>query len=235
MDFTITLLTAVGAYLIGAISFPRLVAKLASPETDIAHVEIKSEKGDSLHPSAMGATTVSAALGWKVGMFASLLDMLKVFFPTLALRLIYPDQPYFLIFAFFGVVGNNWPVYYRFKGGWGVSAIYGGIFAVDPLGAVVSMVGSLVLGLLTRDFIVLFLSSLWILVPWLWFRTHDPAHLVYIVGVNLAMLVKLIPEMKTWLQHRDLARLEENGLAGQVPMGRGLIKMMKMLGMNKSR
>lgn len=235
MDISVAVLTAIGAYLLGAVSFPRLIAKLTSPTTDVTQVVAISEKGETMHPSAMGATTVSAALGWKVGMSSSLLDMLKVFVPTLVLRLLYQDQPYFLIAALFGVIGNNWPVYYGFKGGWGLSAIYGGILAIDPLGVVVAMVFSLVLGLLTRDWMLLFLSSLWVLIPWLWFRTYDLPHVIYIVAVNLAFLIKLIPDIKPWLKNRNIARLEGDGLAGQAPMGRGLIKMMTMLGMNKNK
>lgn len=233
MDLGIALLSAVGSYLLGGVSFPRLISRLAAPQTDVEHVEITDSEGMSLRPSAIGATTVSAVLGWRVGCAASGLDILKVFLPTLALKLFFPGQPYFLIAAFFAVVGNNWPVYYRFRGGWGVSAIYGGLFAVDPLGAFVTLTASFLLGILLRDWMILFFSSIWLMVPWLWFRTQDWMHMAYILGVNVAMFIALFPETRMYLKTPRLARLDESGFASQVPMGRGMIKMMNMLGMNK--
>lgn len=235
MEPGMIVLIAIAGYLIGGISFPRLVSRLASPKTDVENVEIRAESGFSLHPSSMGATTVSAALGWKVGCAASLMDMVKVFLPTLALRLLLPNTPYFLVYALFCVIGNNWPVYYRFHGGWGVSAIYGGLLAVDPLGALVTVVASFLLGILLRDWMILFLSSIWLMVPWLWFRTHDWMFLAYILAVNLAMFVKLWPETKLYLKSPRIARIEKSGLASQVPMGRGLIKMLDMLGLSKEK
>jgi glycerol-3-phosphate acyltransferase PlsY len=233
MDGWIALAVSLAGYLLGGMSFPRLIARLAAPKTEVQGVEIAAENGDRLRPSGMGATTVSAVLGWKVGCAASLLDMAKIFLPVLALRLVYPDQPYFLLLAFFGVVGNNWPIYHGFKGGWGISAIYGGLFAIDPLGASVTLLLSFVLGILLKDWMILFLSSIWLMVPWLWFRTQDLGHLIYIVGVNLAMFIALLPETRIYLKNRSMARIEDGGLASQVPMGRGLIKMMSMLKMQR--
>jgi glycerol-3-phosphate acyltransferase PlsY len=52
-----------------------------------------------------------------------------------------------LLAAAAGLIGNNWPVYYRFKGGSGISAIYGGLLVIDPLAILVSAAGGLLIGL----------------------------------------------------------------------------------------
>jgi len=48
--------------------------------------------------------------------------------------LLYPAQPYFLIAALAGFIGHCWPIFYRLKGGRGISPFYGGLFGFDPLG-----------------------------------------------------------------------------------------------------
>ena len=51
--------------------------------------------------------------------------------PTLLFRLWQPDVPYYLVAAAAGLVGHDWPLYHRFKGGRGLSAIYGALLVID--------------------------------------------------------------------------------------------------------
>ncbi len=152
----------------------------------------------------------------------------KVFVPTLVLRLLYPDQPYFLIAASFGTVGHNWPIYYRFKGGHGYSTAYGGALAVDWLGAILSSLAGFVMGLFVlKSFLFVFVGGLLFLIPWFWFTKHDLWYVAYAVILNVSFILALVPDIRTIMKiQKDLPRkptLREDMQSN--PMGRGLLRM----------
>ncbi len=233
MNVWIAILAAGLGYIFGAVSFSRLVARFVSPETDLSQVVIKDEQtGETFHRST-SAATVSMSLGWKVGCLVSVLDILKVMLPVLGVKLLWSDSNYFLITAVMGVVGHNWPVFYRFKGGAGITAIYGGLLVVDPLAVVATALGGFVVGLLIiRSFAVMFLLSMLLIIPWLWYRFQDPAYLWYAIAVNLVYLVAFFIDMKQYLRP-GVRLMSEREVMAQMPMGRGMMKMMEMLGLQK--
>jgi glycerol-3-phosphate acyltransferase PlsY len=49
----------------------------------------------------------------------------------LAVKYVLTEHPYFLITATTGVMGHIWPLDYGFKGGRGISAIFGGVFVIE--------------------------------------------------------------------------------------------------------
>ena len=175
------------------------------------------------------------ALGWKAGCSVSLLDMLKVTLPVLAFKLLLPGQPYFLLVAVFAVVGNNWPVFYRFRGGSGISAVYGGLLVVDPLAIVVAALGGLVVGLLmVRSFLVMFLLSMLLVIPWLWWRFDNPAYWIYGAAVNGLYLIVTVMDALPYLRP-GTRMMSEREIMQQMPMGRGMIKMMDRLQFPKTK
>ena len=235
MDPLLALFAAAVGYLCGAISFARLVSKIVAPQKDITRTEIGvASTEEKVIMSAVSATTVSVHLGSKFGFMTVVLDMLKITIPTLVFKHRYAES-YFLISAAAGMVGHIWPVYHGFQGGRGLSAVYGGMFAIDWIGVFVTSIGGMVLGLVViRDVLVAYVGGLWLLIPWLWFRTHDVAHVIYAVAVNIVFLLAMIPEMKQYLRLRregkgdDLAEVMQ--LTG---MGRGIHKMAKRFGLIK--
>ena len=153
---------------------------------------------------------------------------------VLIFRIMFPDHYYFLVAAVFGVVGHNWPIYYKFSGGAGISAIYGGFLAVDPLGAVVSAFSGLLLGMVVlKDIITAYISGPWLMVLWLWFRTHDPAYVIYALIVDVLFVVALLPEIKDQWKKRREGNADFDGTMKSFPMGRGMLKMMEKLHISK--
>jgi acyl phosphate:glycerol-3-phosphate acyltransferase len=234
MDLFLILLSAAVGYLIGSLSFSRVLSKIISPDIDLHHFGYRDEKNDIFVERLPTATTVSMALGWKAGCFVSVMDMIKVFLPVLVFRWLYPDQYYFLIVAVFGLVGNNWPVYYRFKGGSGISAIYGGLLAVDPLAVPVTVFAGFLVGMiLLRSMILAFVMPLLLLIFWFWFRTQDPAYVIYSTAIILLYAATLIPDILKYLKARESAPISERAVMETMPMGRGMLKMMDKLRLEK--
>lgn len=232
MDFSIATFSLVSSYLLGAISFARLVVRL-STGNDVTQFEVAIDGTDEKYKAiSIGGNTVSTVLGAKGGMTVGILDILKVAIPTLAFKYYFPEQPvYMLIAAVGGVLGHIWPIYYRFHGGSGFSAIMGGLLVIDWLAVFVSPIAGLLIGMLIfRNMIVATLSWLWLLIPWFWWRFDgDPIYISYAVVVNLLFVLAMIPEYRTAMKYKQEGKYIEYGLGvlKANPMGRGMLKMAK--------
>jgi glycerol-3-phosphate acyltransferase PlsY len=234
MDLWIALLAGVGGYLLGSVSFARAIVKRVAPTQAIAGMDMAVPGANEvMHVGAISGTAVSMQLGSKWGGITALLDMTKVFVPTLALRLLYPGRAYALIAAGMGLIGHNWPVYHRFRGGRGLSAIYGGFLAIDPIGALVtSLVGMFGSLFILRNVVVSYLAGLWLMIPWIWFRTRDLGHLLYVIAANAIFVLALIPDIRRVLEYRR--RGIKRDVAAEmdlIPMGRHIKKMALRLGL----
>jgi glycerol-3-phosphate acyltransferase PlsY len=127
----------------------------------------------------------------------------------LAFHLFFPGEYYFLFVAMAAVAGHNYPVYYRFKGGRGMSPFLGGLIIVDWLAIPATILPSLALGLLIfrdlRSSNVQFftaMSSISLLPPWLWFRFSDSFYMVYAVAISAFFWTAILHEITAWLKLR---------------------------------
>ena len=237
MELSIVLAAIFIPYLIGSISFARIISQLVSPETDITDAELTLPGTDvRMRMQSMGANTVSMKLGPKVGCTIGILDILKGFLPTLAFKLLYPEQPYFLIAAVFAMIGHCWPIYYRFQGGRGVSTYYGGLFAFDWLGALVTSSVGMIFGMVVlRDMLVAYLAGLWLIIPWMWWTQSDPAYLIYAIVVNVVFMLAMLPEIREVLRiRREYGKEDMSEAMSQFPMGRSMLRIMQKLGIKRS-
>lgn len=229
MDLMTTLIAAAVGYLLGSVSFARIVSRIADPDVEITGIEL-----ENLTVDAIGGTAVSMKLGPRLGGLTALLDIAKVALPTLIIRIVYRDAAYYLVTAAMGLIGHNWPLYYRFKGGRGMSAIYGGFLVVDWIGALVTSNLGMALGLFVfRNVLVSYMAGLWLMIPWIWFRTHDLAHLAYAIFVNIVFPVAMIPEIRRGIRLRREGKTSD--LSKQMdatPMGKMMKKMVGRFGIS---
>ena len=140
----IYILTVGGGYLIGSISFARLVfAKLKPGEIpDLIRTPTIDGQAE-LVSHAVGATNVMIAFGPRWGMLVCLLDAFKALIPTLALYWALPEHSYHLVVAVAVLIVHLWPVWYRFSGGGGNSCIMGMLLAISPIGLIITHAGAL--------------------------------------------------------------------------------------------
>ena len=234
MNLSLLFLSAIVAYLLGSISFARVVTYLwTSGKQHVIDHEIPVDGTDERYKVvSIGANSVSSIFGPKAGMVVSIFDILKVFLPTLFFKLYFPEQPvYFLIAAVAGLIGHIWPIYYRFHGGVGFSAIMGGLLVIDWLAIFVTPIAGLLLGMMVfRNMVVASLSWLWLLIPWLWWRTDgDLAHIIYAVAVNILFILAMLPEYQTAMKYKKEGKYIEYGMGNlkSNPMGRGMLKIAK--------
>lgn len=237
MDILFLLLTAAGSYLFGSISFARLVARLVDPTLDPEAIHMTRADGtQGQHLKTVGATTISVKLGPRVGCMIGILDILKGVVPVLVLKVLFPGTFYHLVAAVFVVVGHNWPVFYRFRGGGGISPTYGGFFVVDFIGTVVSSFSAMVLGFFViRDILIAYTGGLWLFLLWLIVFKGDWPHILYGVAINVVFSLAIWPDIQEYLQKKREGTLDMGNAMETFPMGRGMLKIMKFFGTEPRR
>jgi glycerol-3-phosphate acyltransferase PlsY len=234
VNVSIAVFAALVGYLCGSISSARLVARVFAPQADLSTTEFStSDTDDKVVGGFVSATTISMHLGTRLGFVTVVMDMLKITIPTLIFKRLWPDMSYFLIVATTAMIGHIWPLYHGFKGGRGLSAVYGGMFAIDWIGVFATSLAGMVFGLVVlRDVLVAYMAGLWFIIPWLWFRTHDLHHVAYGLAVNVIFLLGIIPEMRQYVKlRREGKGADVSEAMQQTGMGRGIYKMGRRLGL----
>ena len=237
MNVWLPIVFAILGYLVGSISSARLVARLARSDEKLADgTKLSLEGSDAtLTLETVSATSVSVRLGSSYGFLTYVLDMLKIVVPMVLVRHFFPGEPYYLIVATAGVVGHVWPVFHGFKGGRGLSAIYGALLVIDWPGLFVTSILGMIFGLfVVRSVAVAYMAGPWFIIPWVWFRTHDPAILAWAIVANIVFTISAIPELRQWMKIRKEDKWNDPAEVIQLSgMGRGILKMAKKLGIVK--
>lgn len=204
-NWQILLPTLVLGYLLGSFSFARLVFAIRRPGEAPPPLRTPSKDGQAaLVSHAVGATNVMIAFGPRWGMFVTALDILKGFLPTLALRLLLPEDHYHLVVGVAVLVGHLWPVWHRFVGGGGNSSIIGMVLAISPLGVLVTHAIGMLVG---RFFpMVAFLGGIALTIPWFMVR-NGPLSPEALFAVVITILY-LLPQLPAAF---EIARMKRAG------------------------
>ncbi|MFN2185528.1 MAG: glycerol-3-phosphate acyltransferase [Anaerolineae bacterium] len=221
MSVPIALLAGLTGYLIGSFSFARLLVRIRAPGADVSKIEHPVEGSSEVFESgSISATAVRFQLGARYGCLVAILDILKALVPTLLFKLLQPDAPYYLITATMMIIGHNYPIYYGFKGGRGLATVYGGFLVLDWVGVLVTnTVGMLVGGLLGQVLLMRWIGLV-LMIPWIWFRTHDIAKLAYVLIANALFWFAMLPELRQYIRLRREGELpDEQEVAEFMGMG----------------
>ena len=128
-DSSVVVLLALGAYLVGSLSFAVIVSRVMGLDDPRTY--------GSQNP---GATNVLRSGNKQAAIATLLFDALKGFFPVLLVKVFGPafglDDRAVALVAISAFIGHLWPVFFGFKGGKGVATAAGILFGVEPwLGA----------------------------------------------------------------------------------------------------
>ncbi len=132
-------LSALAGYLLGSIPFGFLIAKARG-------IDIRQHGSGNI-----GATNVLRVVGKKWGFLVFALDALKGFLAVYGTLLLISNTPPALIAAALGcILGHNFPVWLRFKGGKGIATTAGALIGLFPLAIGVAFLVWIVLFYTTR-------------------------------------------------------------------------------------
>jgi glycerol-3-phosphate acyltransferase PlsY len=110
-----------GAYLVGAIPFGLFFAKA------VGGVDVRTVGSGNI-----GATNVLRAAGKKAALLTLLADCLKGLIPVLLASTLFPGELLSVLSGVAAILGHNYPIYLKFKGGKGVATSFGVVLAVAP-------------------------------------------------------------------------------------------------------
>jgi glycerol-3-phosphate acyltransferase PlsY len=145
------LVIAIIAYLLGAIPFGLIISRR------MAHVDIREHGSGNI-----GATNVFRTLGSRLGLITAILDMSKAALAVLLGMFIIGNEALVLggqdiqvqlaqiLAAISAMVGHNWSVYIKFKGGKGVASFFGGLLMINWAVALIGIAAGIIIALTTR-------------------------------------------------------------------------------------
>ena len=125
-------------YLIGSLNFAIIYSKLR-------HDDIRNHGSGNA-----GATNVLRTYGKLSALIVFLLDILKGVFAVLIVRAVFNNEMHECIAALGAVLGHNFPVYYKFKGGKGVSTSFAVLCVLHYPVALVALLSFIITVLLSR-------------------------------------------------------------------------------------
>lgn len=181
------LIVAVIGYLIGTISFTRLIGRFALPGEDLSETEYQIPESDETWTyRGVSASSVVERAGWKWGLAVVILDGLKGLLPTLVLLVAFPDSPAYAVGAAAVIVGHVWPVWWRFEGGRGQSVLIGALIPIDVLSLPVAILVGAALGIVVFTSVYM-ARNMWPLplIAWFWWSDGISANFWFAVVANV--------------------------------------------------
>lgn len=129
---------AIYSYLLGAIPSAYLLGKLKGKD-------ITSEGSGNI-----GGTNAYRVLGAGLGIIVAAMDVGKVLLALIITRMWLGTDPAMFAAALAAVIGHNWSVYVRFKGGKGIAVSVGTYLYLFPGLAALSLLSSVFIVLITK-------------------------------------------------------------------------------------
>lgn len=198
--FLISAAALVG-YLFGSISNARIFHWLKNRSFTVKPINEPIPGTDLYFASdSVSATVTHINLGKKYGVFTALLDMAKVAIPTLAIRLLLPEAPFFLATAACGIAGHIYPAYHRFRGGRGESPIMGAMLVINWFGILITNLAGMVLGFLTGSVLVMRYGWYILSIFWYWIFFNDIYFVAFMIAANILFWTAM---------RKDLAKFAE--------------------------
>ena len=132
------LLVLLISYLLGSISTSIIISKIMLGD------DIRNHGSGNA-----GATNTLRTVGKKAALFVVLGDVLKTVLAILAAKLLLKDDPTAVYIAGIGaVLGHNFPLYFKFKGGKGIVVSATSMIFADPaIGTIVAIVAILIMAI----------------------------------------------------------------------------------------
>ena len=220
----VALCAAVG-YLLGSISFARLIHYLVTKEKKVKPWAITVPHTDEVFESDLvSATLMAKTLGPKYGCMTSIADMIKVAVPALLVKLAFPEDPYFLAIALFGIIGHNYPIYHRFVGGRGESPLIGGLLVIDWFGIIITNAAAAVLGFISGSVLVIRWGSMVLLIFWYWYHFNSVYYVGFMVAANFLYWFSMRKDLTRYneLKTRKGLKFSEEDVSEFIGMGRSM-------------
>lgn len=195
---------AIAGYLIGSVSNPRIMLWILSRRNNQESADDAVENKEE--PITYTATHVGREHGKQFGCLTAILDMIKVAAPTIIVLLLFPGQVHYLVIALAAIVGNSYPLYHRFKGGVGYSAILGAVFVINWFGVFIANGAAMLLGWMLGSIVIMRAAGNILLIFWFWIYFNDIYHVGFAVLANVVFWLSAMGHIR---QLPDIRKSED--------------------------
>ena len=216
------LMASIAGYLVGSISFARIITYLKTRSFNVKPLKREIPESNIIFESdSISATAVNDNLGSKFGCLVSILDMIKVGIPTWIVLVCFPNHPFYLIVALFGIMGHNYPLFYKFKGGRGMSPLIGGLIVINWMGILIANLVAAILSFLTGTVLIMRWGWMIVIIFWFAWDYKDIWHLIYILGANALFWISMIPDLKNSIKLLKHRKSTQEEISDFMQMGKG--------------
>jgi glycerol-3-phosphate acyltransferase PlsY len=175
-------LLVAAAYLLGAIPFGLLIARLQKG------IDIRDHGSGNI-----GTSNVLRTLGKRAALLTLVGDLMKGYLPVLVGSLLGVSQPWLVLAGAAAVIGHNWPIYIRFRGGKGVATSFGAALGIMPAPAGLTLLVYLLVAAIARYTSLAALASSASLLFW-----------VHLLGASRPqVLFSVFAALLIYLRHRE--------------------------------
>ena len=216
--------SALLGYLVGSLSFARILNFLVTGSKHIEKISSVVPGTDQVFESdSISATVTNQNLGKTYGCLTAILDMAKVAIPTLLVYYFFPEEPYYLLTGLTGVMGHNYPLYHKFKGGRGESPIIGAMLVINWFGILIANGASLILGYLTGSVLVSRYGWYVLMIFWYWIYFNSMYHVGFMIGANILFWLAMSKDLKRYADMKSENDMEvpEETVSEFLLMGKG--------------
>ncbi|RKX40603.1 MAG: acyl-phosphate glycerol 3-phosphate acyltransferase [Thermotogae bacterium] len=164
-------LTGIVSYLCGSIPFSFILPKLKD-------IDIRT-----MGSGNVGGTNALRAAGARIGLLCMILDALKAFIPVLVFSILYHgDKNIEGIASISAVLGHDFSIFLKFRGGKGVASTTGVYFALFPISGAIFLLTWFVTTVITKYVSLASILALYVGAVFAYLRGLDTATLFIILA-----------------------------------------------------
>lgn len=180
------------SYIIGSIPFSFTIAKLFKG-IDIRKLGTKN----------VGAMNIISVAGMFPGIIALLFDISKGALVVHLTNKITEDIGVSLTSGLFTVIGHNWPIFLKFKGGKGVATTIGILLLISPFSLLILyLIAIPIIILITNDSYMSASIGFLILPLILWFLEKNIWFVIFGILIALIIVIRHLNEIRTYFEGR---------------------------------
>jgi glycerol-3-phosphate acyltransferase PlsY len=180
------------SYIISSIPFSYIIAKLFKGR-DIRKLGTKN----------VGAMNVISVAGTFPGIIALLFDVSKGALVVHFTNKITEDISVSLASGLFTVIGHNWPIFLKFKGGKGVATTIGILLLISPFSfLILYLIVIPIIILITNDSYMSASIGFLILPLILWFLERNIWFVIFSILIALIIVIRHLNEIRTYFEGR---------------------------------
>ncbi len=180
------------SYIIGSIPFSYIIAKL-----------FKGKDVRKLGTKNVGAMNVISVAGLVPGLIALFLDILKGALTVYLTEKITGNLAVSLFAGLFTVIGHNWSIFLKFKGGKGIATAIGVLLLTSPLSVLILYLIIIpIIILITNDSFMSASIGFLIFPLILWFLEKNIWLVIFGILIAVVIIIRHLEELKTYFSGR---------------------------------